>query len=458
MYITLRGTPKGETGAPTSDATSHGRSGKARIAPAVIGLGTVSLLTDISSESVAAILPLYITVVVGLGPLAFGFIDGIYQGISAVVRIAGGRWADRSDRPKWVAFVGYALSAVTRFGLLIASGFWAITSVVAVDRLGKGLRTGPRDSLIATASEPEHLGRNFGVHRAMDTTGALIGPLMAFAILAMFPVGLGGYQTIFVFSCAFAVMGVAVLALAVPDLHPNKMNSAAITTEAAATEPATSKAATSKVKVAPVRPKWSDLTKPGMRRLLIAAGLLSLVTIGDGFIYLALQDGGQIPAAYFPLLFVGTNLAYLLLAIPMGKLADRVGRSRVFVAGYVLLLGCYAIAGFHLAGLFGLFAVLLMLGTFYAATDGVLAALASRLVPMESRASGISAAQTVVALARFGASVGFGLLWQFTGLSTAMLVMSLGLVVAIGVAAALLHARTTRPLDESTDAGLTGTS
>ena len=182
-------------------------------------MGVVSLLTDISSESVAAILPLYITVVVGLGPLAFGFIDGIYQGISAFVRIAGGRWADRSDRPKWVAFAGYALSAVTRFGLLVVSGFWAITSVVAVDRLGKGLRTGPRDALIATASEPEHLGRNFGVHRAMDTTGALIGPLLAFAVLAMFPVGLAGYQTIFVFSFAFAVMGLAVLGLAVPDLQ-----------------------------------------------------------------------------------------------------------------------------------------------------------------------------------------------------------------------------------------------
>jgi len=156
MYITLRGTPKDKS-SELPDPASTPTGGRVRIAPAVIGLGTVSLLTDISSESVAAILPLYITVVVGLGPLAFGFIDGIYQGMSAVVRIAGGRWADRSDRPKWVAFVGYALSAVTRFGLLIVSGFWAITSVVAVDRLGKGLRTGPRDSLIATASEPEHL-------------------------------------------------------------------------------------------------------------------------------------------------------------------------------------------------------------------------------------------------------------------------------------------------------------
>jgi len=435
MYITLRGTPKGEStpGAGTEPDARRATSRRARIGTTVLGLGTVSLLTDISSESVAAVLPLYITLVVGLGPLAFGFIDGLYQGISAVVRIAGGRWADRSDRPKRVALAGYALSAATRFGLLAVSGFWAITSVVAVDRLGKGLRTGPRDSLIATASDPEHLGRNFGVHRAMDTTGALIGPLLAFAILAMFPIGLLGFQTIFVFSCAFAVMGVAVLAIAVPDLRRNpRHGNGAVALPAA------------------VRPAWSDLARPGLRRLLIAAGALSLVTIGDGFIYLAVQDGGQLPPAYFPLLFVGTNLAYLLLAIPMGKLADRIGRARVFVAGYVLLLGCYLLALAQVAGPFALALVLLLLGAFYAATDGVLAALASRLVPEESRASGISAAQTVVALARFCASVGFGVLWQFVGLSAALLVTSLGLVVAIGVAGALLRVRTTGPREEST--------
>lgn len=434
MYITLRGTPKEESATPDG-IHAPGSKGR-RIAPAVLGLGTVSLLTDISSESVAAILPLYITVVVGLGPLAFGFIDGIYQGAGAIMRMAGGWWADRSDRPKWVAVAGYGLSALSRFGLLVATGFWAITSIVAVDRLGKGLRTGPRDALIATASEPEHLGRNFGVHRAMDTTGALIGPLLAFAVLAMFPVGLSGYRTIFVFSCAFAAMGVAVLVLAVPDLRRNR-------------KPAPGSQAASAPAAVPSRPRWADLTRAPLRRLLIAAGVLSLVTIGDGFIYLALQDGGQIPISFFPLLFVGTNFAYMALAIPLGKLADRVGRARVFIGGYLMLLGCYVIAGFHLGGFVGLLLVLLLLGSFYAATDGVLAALSSRLVPEASRASGISAAQTVVALARFGASVAFGVMWQFTGLESAMVVMSIGLAAAIPAAAWLLHAGR-RPGSEST--------
>lgn len=438
MYITLRGTPKGagKSGGPNGDGASSVRS---KVPGTVIGLGVVSLLTDISSESVAAILPIYITVVVGLGPLAFGFIDGIYQGISAFVRIAGGRWADRSDRPKWVAFAGYALSAVTRLGLLFVSGFWAITSVVAVDRLGKGLRTGPRDALIATASDPAHLGRNFGVHRAMDTAGALIGPLMAFAILAVFPIGLGGYQTVFVWSFAFAVVGVAVLALAVPDLRSRSATPAGASGSTGASGDTTEKAP-----AGPARPRWRDLANPGLRRLLIAAAALSLVTIGDGFLYLALENTGDISATYFPLLFVGTNFAYLTLAVPMGKLADRIGRGRVFVGGYVLLLLAYAVAGFAVGGLIGVLLVLLLLGTFYAATDGVMSALATRLVPAASRASGISAAQTVVALFRFVASIGFGILWQFGSLQTAMLVMAIGLALAIPLAGWLLHVRTER--------------
>lgn len=453
MYITLRGAPKGDT--KTAAGPSSAGSLRSRVPGAVLGLGVVSLLTDISSESVAAILPIYITVVVGLGPLAFGFIDGIYQGISAFVRIAGGRWADRSDRPKWVAFVGYGLSALTRLGLLFVSGFWAITSVVAADRLGKGLRTGPRDALIATASDPAHLGRNFGVHRAMDTAGALIGPLMAFAILAMFPIGLGGYQTVFVWSFAFAVVGVAVLLLVVPDLRSRSRAAdadSASPAEAASADAGPTDAGPAFAAAPPERPQWRDLANPGLRRLLIAAAVLSLVTIGDGFLYLSLQNTGEISASYFPLLFVGTNFAYLSLAVPMGKLADRIGRGKVFVGGYLLLLGCYVIAGFQLGGLTGVVLVLLLLGTFYAATDGVMSALATRLVPPASRASGISAAQTVVAVFRFVASLGFGLLWQFGSLQTAMLVMGVGLAVAIPLAGALLRIRSERPVVPAGDA------
>ena len=414
MYVTLRGAPK--------SAAEGDKKLRRKVPSAVLAFGIVSMLTDISSESVAAMLPLYITAVLGMGPLAYGFIDGIYQGVSAAVRILGGWWADSTRRPKWVAFVGYFASAVSRVLMLFATGFGAITAVITTDRLGKGLRTGPRDALIATASDPADLGRNFGVHRALDTIGALIGPLMAFAVLAAVPFGLGGFHSVFVFSAAFAILGLVVLAVAVPDLR--------------AKEPVTTVVdPTSVSDVSPARRRvalrLSDLSRPELRRVLVVAGLLGLVTVGDGFIYLALSDRGSVAATYFPLLFVGTNFAYLALAIPMGKLADRIGRGVVFLAGHAVLLGVYALTASKLGGIGSLVVVLLLLGTFYAATDGVLSALATQTVPEESRASGIAAAQTVVALSRFVSSIAFGLMWQLAGRTEALWVMSAALVVAL---------------------------
>ena len=156
-----------------------------RVATIVVLLGVVSMLTDISTESVNAILPKYLIFVVGLSPQAFGFVNGLYNGISALVRLLGGWIADRADHPKWVAFIGYFASALSRVGLLFAHSLTAISFVVTGDRLGKGLRTAPRDSLIASASPPETLGRAYGVHRALDSLGAALGPLIAFWILTM---------------------------------------------------------------------------------------------------------------------------------------------------------------------------------------------------------------------------------------------------------------------------------
>ncbi|HET8970285.1 MAG TPA: MFS transporter [Candidatus Nanopelagicales bacterium] len=416
MYVTLRGAPKGAAEGST------GAKLRRRVPSAVVAFGIVSMLTDISSESVAAVMPLYITAVLGMGPLAYGFFDGIYQGVSAAVRILGGWWADSTRRPKWVAFVGYLASALSRVGLLFATGFGAITAVITTDRLGKGLRTGPRDALIATASDPADLGRNFGVHRSLDTLGALIGPLIAFLVLAAVPFGLGGFHSVFVFSSAFAILGLVVLVFAVPDLRAKEPVTTVVDPAVAPGEsPARRRIAL----------RLSDLSRPELRRVLIVAGLLGLVTVGDGFIYLALSDSGSVAATYFPLLFVGTNFAYLALAVPLGRLADRVGRGIVFIAGHAVLLGVYVLTASKLGGIGSLIVVLLLLGTFYAATDGVLSALATQSVPQESRASGIASAQTVVALTRFVSSVGFGLMWQLAGRSEALWVMAGALVLAL---------------------------
>jgi MFS family permease len=405
---------------PHRDAAPRG-TGRPRVAPVVVLLGLVSLLTDISSESVAAILPLYLTTVVGLSPVAYGFLDGLYQGVSALVRIASGWAADRGGRPKWVAFAGYGLSAVARVGLLVASGFATITAVVAVDRIGKGIRTAPRDAMIAASTPSSHLGRAFAVHRTLDTIGAAVGPLIAFAILWAVP---DGYTTVMIVSLAFALAGLALLGLLVPDRPPGP--DATGTTD---------------------RPvfRWREVVDRRLARLLVAAGALGLLTIGDGFVYLALLDRGGFAATWFPLLYVGTNVAYLALALPVGGLADRVGRTWVFVGGHAALLLTYLWVALPIAGVVAVLVPLVLLGAFYAATDGVLAAIAGHLASPGVRASAIASAQTVVVAARFVASTAFGLLWFTLGPHRALLTVAALLLLVIPVTCLVVRDLERRP-------------
>ncbi|WP_343319833.1 MFS transporter [Arthrobacter sp. TMP15] len=402
-----------------------------KVSPIIISLGLVSLFTDISSESVSAILPLYITGALGLTMVAYGFLDGINQGISAVVRIGAGWTADRSDHHKLVAFLGYGLSAVSRVGLLVATGFGAITSIIAVDRIGKGIRTGPRDAMISEAAQPEHLARSFGVHRMLDTVGATIGPLLAFVVLLLIP---NGYHAVFVASLACGVIGLAVLGLIVPG---RKQRAAIIAKASSATTETAVAAAGPQARRLPFR--WADLNNIGMRRLLLVAAIFGLVTIGDGFIYLVLQSRASFATQWFPLLYVGTNVAYLVLAIPLGRLADQWGRMRLFIVGHGALLAAYLCAALPTTGAGATLACLLLLGIFYAATDGVLAALAGQFSTPASRASGIAAAQTVVALSRLVASVGFGILWFALGRQQAILLAAVVLALAIPCAVLLVR-------------------
>jgi MFS family permease len=412
MYVTLRDRPGGST-------TFRTRV-RQRVAGTVVLLGLVSMFTDISSESVNAVLPIYLTTVLGMSALAYGFIDGIYQGVSAVVRLLGGWIADRADHPKWVATVGYAVSTVSRVLLIPAQTFGAITGVITADRLGKGLRTAPRDALIAASSPANALGRAYGVHRALDTLGALIGPLMAFAILYVVP---GDYRSVFIASLAMAFIGLAILLLLVPDLRPRRRSrpSAAVGSAALA------------------RVSLRLLRTPQLGRLMVAAGILGLLTIGDGFLYLELTERDSLATKYFPLLYVGTNFAYLVLAVPFGRLADRIGRIQVYIGGYVALLISYLCAGGPLSGPAASVACLLLLGAYYAATDGVLAAISARISATSVRTSGIATAQTVVAAARFASSLLFGLMWTQVGRVDALLIMTASLALAIPIAALLLR-------------------
>lgn len=378
-------------------------TGSRRVAGTVVALGIVSLITDVSAEMVTAVLPLYLVVGLGLSPLQFGFLDGLYTGATAIARLAGGHFADRWQRRKTVAAVGYGLSAFAKLGLLVAgSSVAAIGGVLAADRAGKGIRTAPRDALISLNSHPENLGRSFGVHRALDTTGALAGPIVAFGLLSL---TVGSYDSVFVTSFCVAVLGVVVLVLFVGE-------------RAAAT---TSRATVS------IRAAFGLLGASQFRKICICATLLGLVTVSDAFLYLLLQQRLDLAIELFPLLPLGSALTYLILAVPLGRLADRWGRWRIFLSGYLVLAVVYGLLLGPIGGLPLLIACLVLHGTYYAATDGILAAVGSSVLPDHLRSSGLALLMTGQSLGRLCASIAFGALWTISGPELALAVASIAL-------------------------------
>ncbi|WP_406371262.1 MFS transporter [Streptomyces sp. NBC_00647] len=415
MYVadSRAGTP--ESPAASAESAARPRAGRRRnaVAPTVLALGTVSLITDVSSEMVTAVLPLYLVAGLGLSPLGFGLLDGIYNGFSALVRLAGGHLADRGGgRHKWVAGAGYAISAACKPLLLVAQTLTPIGLVLAADRTGKGLRTAPRDALISLSSTPETRGRAFGVHRAMDTAGALLGPLAAFLILRA---TVDGYDAVFMVSFCVALVGVLVLVLFVPGRSGAR--APRTTTEDAA---ATSTPAAPAAPRPTLRAALALLRRPELRRIALCATLLGLATVSDSFVFLLLQRRLGVPDRWFALLPLGTAAAFLLLAVPLGRLADRAGRWPVFLAGHGALLLAYTLLLTSWHGTALPYAVLLLHGGFYAATDGVLMAAASDSVPKELRSSGLALVQTGQALARFVCSLGFGAAWTAWGDRTAL--------------------------------------
>lgn len=390
-----------------------------RVSRNVVNLGLTSLFTDVSSEMISTILPLYLVFALRMTTFQLGVADGVYQGASALMRLVSGVAADRGGRHKEVALAGYGLSAICKLGMLAAGGaFGPLVGVILADRTGKGIRTAPRDALISLSSPRDRLGVAFGVHRALDTAGALIGPLVAFGLLTALP---GRFDVIFVVSFCFAAIGVAVLAVLVEGRRSDA--------------PAAERFS--------LRPALGLLRLRRFRLLVVAGSGLGLVTIADAFIYLALQRRVDFPPTFLPLLYVLTSVVYLVLAIPAGRLADRVGRGRVLVAGYLALAGVYAAILTSADGPALVLGSVLLFGAYYACTDGVMSALASGLLPAETRSGGLALLGTGVALANLVGSVTFGALWTTVGLEAAVVVFLAGLVLAGGVLAAGL-ARTPR--------------
>ena len=374
-------------------------------------LGVTSLLTDVSSEMVASILPVYLVLHLGLSPLAFGVIDGVYQGAAALVRIAAGVVADRWRRHKEIAAAGYGLSAACRVLILAAGSAWStIACVVALDRLGKGIRTAPRDALISQRTPKESLATAFGVHRSMDAAGAMLGPILAFTLLAFVP---GGFDVLFVASFGVAVIGVAAIILFVPRTVSGEEQIRA-------------------GQAVSIRSAGALLLDVRFRALVIAGLVLGLATISDSFIFLILQRRLELGATAFPLLYVGTSLFTSVFSVPCGRLADRIGRTQVLLGGYVLLASVYALLiGFADGSLVVAGLTIVLLGAYYAATEGVLTAMAAAVLPRTHSGSGLAVLATAVNISRLVASIAFGWLWTVGGIEPATQIALVALVAAI---------------------------
>lgn len=380
-------------------------------------LGLTSLLTDVSSEMVVSVLPAYLVLGLHFSPLTYGTLDGLHSGATVLTRWLGGAAADLRGRYKDLALVGYSLSALSRAGLvLVGNAPVAIAGVIGADRVGKGLRTAPRDALISLSAPAGTLAHAFGVHRALDATGALLGPLVAVWLLSTIP---GAYDVVFVTSFAVALVGVGVLALFVRNVHGEPRPGGAAASLAAS---------------------LALLRRPDVGRIVVASGGLGLATTSDGLIYVALQAAVQYPIHWLPLLYAGTSAVFLLLSVPLGLMADRLGRTRVFMLGHVALLLVYGLLFAPLGGMINPLLVVALLGAYYAATDGVLMAQASTVVPAAQRGSGLALVATATSLGRMGAAIGFGFAWTLWSRKVAVAAFALALTCGLVLARRLLRA------------------
>ena len=378
------------------------------VSPTVWKLGFTSLFTDISSEMVNSLLPVYVVLHLHMSPLQFGAIDGIYNGVAiALLSLVAGFIADRTRRPKEVAFAGYGISAVSKLLLLLGSAWSGIAAIIALDRTGKGARTAPRDAMISLATPPQSLALAFAVHRGLDAGGALLGPVVAFLILWRMP---NAFDAVWVTSFAFAVLGLAVLWLFVQN--------------------PTSVAPSTRLDFS-----WRKIAEGRFWKLAGVGGLLALMTVSDGFLYLLLQRRTGLAIGFFPLFYVITACSYMLLSIPVGTIADRFGRGPILLAGYLTvgLIYLFLLTTNTLSIVAGLLC-LFFLGLYYAGTEGVLAAMASSIIPAEYRTRGLAVLATTVSTGKFCSSLLFGWLWQTWGMHTALISMSLGLAGSLSIA------------------------
>jgi MFS family permease len=370
----------------------------------VVKLGMVSLFADIASEMLYPITPIFLTTVLGASMASVGFIEGTAEAIASLLKAWAGLWSDRTEKRKPFVWGGYLLSALAK-PLTGAATTWPVVLMArGLDRVGKGFRGGPRDALLSESVAPHLRGAAFGWHRAMDTLGAAIGPLLAIWYLQNHSQNL---REIYFYSLIPGVISV-LFALSVREKRKAAVASASNAAVAASAKPTW---------------QWSLLSS-SFKKYLFAWGVFSLANSSDVFLLMkAKQEGLTLTTVI--LLYCFYNLVYALLSPYLGGLSDKLGRKVLLIFGLVVFAIVYV--GFSFAQSIEWFWILFgVYGIYMAATDGVGKAMAIDLVPKDLKATGIGVLGTVTGLATLFASTFAGFLWDHYGASSALIFGAIG--------------------------------
>ena len=396
----------------------------------VVVLGLVSLLTDISHEMLYPVVPLFLTTVLGAPMAAVGLIEGVAECTASLLKVLSGWYSDRIRRRRPFLFAGYALSAASKPLLALAASWHLVLASRLLDRLGKGVRTSARDSLLAASCDPAHRGKAFGVHRAMDTAGAFLGPLLALLLLSRFHTS---YRTVFLIALIPALAGLAALC-GIRGHDPIHVSSNGDRGGTRGHDP---------IHALPNGDRVPEYRiSPSLRRFLFVVGLFAVGNSSDVFLLLRAKDVGFSQSLVL-MVYVFYNLAHALAAVPVGWLSDRLGRRGIIVGGFCTFAIVYL--GFALtpsaALIWPLFA---LYGLYGAAAEGVAKAYVADLSTPANRGTALGLLQTVQGLMAFAASLAAGFLWTHIAPAAPFLygaacaLLAAGLFLLIGRARPLL--------------------
>ena len=367
----------------------------------VFFLGLVSFFNDFSAEMVQSVMPVFLTVVLGAPAFFVGLIEGTAEALASVFRLLSGWISDRIGKRKKPAVLGYSLSVLTRLFLVVVNNFWQVFALRMIDRVGKGFRDSPRDALISESVPREELGLSYGFHRAMDTLGATIGPLLGFIILFWIK---DGYKTLFLIAFFLGIFSLLSFAF-VKDIKKEKTQQQNLYSP-------------KKIKL-----HWSIFKQH--KKFIFVVGSLFIFGLGSlpiGLILLKAKDAGFI--ADVPLMYFVYSLTFVIFAVPLGRLADRVGERPVIAGGFILAVIAYV--GLALSShLLMITLSFIILGIYSAATDGIERMLAAKSLHGELVATGQGFLSMALGFSTLRAGIIGGLLWTIVNSEAALIYAAL---------------------------------